>query len=53
MAYTRKRKSKSRRSGSTASGKVRIKGHTRSPRGANRGKKRVRVKPHQRKMPRG
>ena len=31
---------------------VKIKGHTRSPRGPNQGKKAVRVKPHRRRKPR-
>lgn len=52
MAYRRRRRTRSKRSGSTASGKVPVKGHTRDPRGPNKGKKRVRVKPYKRKLPR-
>lgn len=32
-------------------GGVRVKGHTRDPRGPNKGKKRVRVKGHRRRQP--
>lgn len=34
-----------------AGGSVRVKGHTRDPRGPNKGKKRVRVKGHRRRSP--
>lgn len=46
------RRKRSRKGGSLARGKVHVKGHTRSPRGSNRGKKAVRVKGYNRKLPR-
>lgn len=47
----RSRKNRKRRTGAGGS-KVRIKGHTRNPRGSDRGKKPVYVKGHRRKPPR-
>jgi hypothetical protein len=54
MAAKRKAKPKrgARNRGGGSSGKVRVKGHTRTPRGPNKGKKAVRVKGHRRAIPR-
>lgn len=47
-----KNKSKSHGKSTASGGKVRIKGHWRSPRGKNQGKPRVRVPSHRRGKPR-
>lgn len=49
----RKKPGRSKRNtGGGSSGKVRVKGHTRTPRGPNKGKKAVRVKGYRRSIPR-
>lgn len=48
-AYGRKRKSSSKRGAPATNPKVKIKGHTRSPRGPNAGKKPVRVRSYRRR----
>lgn len=45
------RRKRARGRGSRAGGTVRVKGHARSPRGPNAGKKVVRVKGYRRKIP--
>ena len=45
-----KRRSKSHRKSGAGGGKVRVKGHTRDPRGPNRGKPIVRVKGYRRRV---
>jgi hypothetical protein len=54
MARRRGRKKKlvKRKSSTLGGKKVKVKGHTRSPRGPNTGKKSVRVKGYARKRPR-
>lgn len=51
MAKRRKAKSKQRRKGQPGT-RVRVKGHTRSPRGSDSGKKAVFVKGYGRRKPR-
>ena len=54
MAYQRRRKKRSkgkRPKRGAPGGKVRVKGHTRSPRGNNAGKKAVYVKGYRRRVP--
>lgn len=46
----RKRKTASKRSAPSTNPKVKVKGHTRSPRGPDAGKKPVRVRGHRRRF---
>lgn len=50
--YKRKSHKSKRKHRGASGGKVRVKGHTRSPRGNNTGKKPVYVKGYRRKQPR-
>lgn len=52
MAAKRRTKRGARNKAGGSSGKVRVKGHTRTPRGPNKGKKAVRVKGYRRAIPR-
>jgi hypothetical protein len=49
MAYNRKGP---KQKGTVTRGRVKIRGHSRAPRGPDKGKKRVRVPAHQRRKPR-
>lgn len=52
MAMKTSKRGKRNKSGGSG-GAVRVKGHTRTPRGPNKGKKAVRVKGYRRSLPRG
>jgi hypothetical protein len=52
MAAKKTQRGKRNRTGGSG-GAVRVKGHTRTPRGSNTGKKAVRVKGYRRALPRG
>lgn len=52
MAYKRKKRQRGRsRRSDVGGGKVRVKGHSRGPRGKNSNKKRVHVKGYRRRLP--